>query len=73
LIIATPPVSLPILSYNFSLSYSEVVIWIASAIVLTRSSTSVLDPAPPIIIVSSFEIITVLAEPNTVKSEVSKV
>ena len=70
---ATPPVSLPILSYSFSLSYSEVVTSIAEAIVATLSSTSPLAPFPPMIIVSSFEIIMVLHEPSTLKSDVSSV
>ena len=65
--------SLPNLSYNFSLSYSEVVISIAEVIYETLSSMSALSPEPPIIIVSSFEIIIFSAEPNTSNSASSRV
>jgi hypothetical protein len=73
LITATPPVSLPNLSYNFSLSYSEVVISIAEVIYAILSSISALSPDPPIIIVSSLDIIIFSAEPNTSNSASSRV
>ena len=73
LITATPPVSLPYLSYNFSLSYSDVVISIAEVIYWTLSSISAFSPDPPMIIVSSLEIIIFSADPNTSNSDSSKV
>ena len=73
LITATPPVSLPNLSYNFSLSYSDVVISIAEVIYETLSSISAFSPAPPMIMVSSFEIMIFSADPKTSNSASSKV
>jgi hypothetical protein len=66
-------VSLPYLSYNFSLSYSDVVISIAEVIYCTLSSISAFSPDPPMIIVSSLEIIIFSADPNTSNSDSSKV
>jgi hypothetical protein len=66
-------VSLPNLSYNFSLSYSDVVISMADVIYETLSSISAFSPEPPIIIVSSLEIIIFSAEPNTSNSASSRV
>jgi len=64
LIIPTPPFNFASLSYNFSLSYSEVVSANYSFIYVTLSSTESFPPAPSIIMVSSFEIIAVLHYPK---------
>lgn len=73
LITATPPVNLPNLSCNFSLSYSDVVISMAAVIYDTLSSISAFSPEPPMIIVSSFEMIIFSADPKTSNSASSKV
>lgn len=65
--------SLPNLSYNFSLSYSDVVISMADVIYETLSSISAFSPEPPIIMVSSLEIIIFSAEPKTSNSASSRV
>jgi hypothetical protein len=68
LITATPPVSLPNLSYNFSLSYSDVVISIAKVISETLSSISAFSSTPSMIIVYSFEIIIFSADSKSSNS-----
>mmetsp|Transcript_24340 Transcript_24340/g.32607 ORF Transcript_24340/g.32607 Transcript_24340/m.32607 type:complete len:331 (+) Transcript_24340:677-1669(+) len=68
LMTATPPVSLPMRSCSFSLSYSLVVFSMEPTMASTRSWISSLVPAPPMIMVSSLEIITCLAEPRALRS-----
>jgi len=73
LITPTPPFNLASLSYNFSLSYSDVVTVTYYLIYSTLSSINDLFPIPSIIMVSSLVIKTYLHSPKTEVSAFSKV
>jgi hypothetical protein len=65
LIIPTPPLSLANLSFNFSESYSEVVVSNPSLIYYTLSSIADTSPDPSKMIVSSLVTIIDLQAPKT--------
>ena len=61
---ATPPESFAILSFNFSLSYSESELSICFFIILTLSATASLVSLPTTIVVSSLVTVTLFALPS---------
>lgn len=70
--IPTPPYNLAYLSYNFSLSYSEVEFSISPVIYSTLDWISYLVPDPSITTVSSFPMIIFLDPPRILTSTVSQ-
>mmetsp|Transcript_10572 Transcript_10572/g.1664 ORF Transcript_10572/g.1664 Transcript_10572/m.1664 type:complete len:260 (+) Transcript_10572:322-1101(+) len=72
LMIPTPPFNLANLSYNFSLSYSEVEEIIPSLIYSTLSSMADFSPVPSKMMVSSLVMMMDLQVPKTVGSDFSK-